>query len=161
MRWGQRAARREREGRDALEQPLHSGPSHSCSHLAAIHTIPVANYPSHVRSEAPPPPPSRLCAGTQVDAQERQNVSTQPTAFFFLSDEVFFFLIIPPLFYLIKLLSSRAAAATQLGGCRYSKPPRFLGDSALLRVPMRSQGNPIPIFRSCSRTEEQEVQSTA
>lgn len=60
--------------------------------------------------------------------------------------------------YLIKLLSSRAAVVTQLGGWRYSKLPHFLGDSALLHVPMRSQGNLIPIFRGCSHTEEQEVQ---
>lgn len=39
-RWGQRAERRKR-GAGCLEQPLHSDTSHSCSHLAAIHTIPI------------------------------------------------------------------------------------------------------------------------
>lgn len=34
------------EGRDGLEQPLHSDTSHSCSHLAAIHTLPITDYPS-------------------------------------------------------------------------------------------------------------------
>ena len=44
-----------------------------------------------------------------------------------------------PLPWLIKLLP-RAALVTHLGGQRYSKPPHFLGDSALLHVPVLSRG---------------------
>lgn len=44
-----------------------------------------------------------------------------------------------PLPQLIKLLP-RAALVTHLGGQRYSKPPHFLGDSALLHVPVLSRG---------------------
>lgn len=87
-----------------------------------------------------------------------KRIKTRTTQLFFFPARLRKVFIVSSLYYLIKLLSSRAAVVTQLGGWRYSKLPHFLGDSALLHVPMRSQGNPIPIFRGCSHTEEQEVQ---
>lgn len=152
---GDKGQRGEKEGRDALS-----------SHCIPTRHIPVHIWLQYTRSPLLTIPhslsqthKSRICTGTHVDTQTHQNTHTQETivVFFPCSSEKSLYRLLS-LSYLIKLLSSRAAVVTQFGGWRYSKLPHFLGDSALLHVPMRSQGNLIPIFRGCSHTEEQEVQ---